>query len=116
MTGGPRLGDSFATQADRAAAEFSRLHRRSPEGVWSAPGRVNLIGEHTDYSDGFVLPFALPFRCAVAASPRTDGVLAVTSVGDDCHPQVARQRQSPAALLPGDCRRLHQKLCRMPTS
>ena len=33
-----------------------------------APGRVNLIGEHTDYNDGFVLPFALPQRTVVAAS------------------------------------------------
>jgi galactokinase len=37
-------------------------------GVWAAPGRVNLIGEHTDYNDGFVLPFALPQRTVVSAS------------------------------------------------
>jgi galactokinase len=36
--------------------------------VWSAPGRVNLIGEHTDYNEGFVLPFAIQYRTAVAAS------------------------------------------------
>ncbi|MFC5287751.1 galactokinase [Actinokineospora guangxiensis] len=94
------MGGGFPTQADRAAAAFSRQYGRSPEGVWSAPGRVNLIGEHTDYSDGFVLPFALPFRCAVAASPRTDGMLAVTSVGDDGHPQVARP-VAVADLEPG---------------
>ncbi|MDW5326420.1 galactokinase [Plantactinospora sp. KLBMP9567] len=40
-----------------------------PAGVWAAPGRVNLIGEHTDYNDGFVLPFALPQRTVVAAAP-----------------------------------------------
>jgi galactokinase len=37
-------------------------------GVWAAPGRVNLIGEHTDYNDGFVLPFALAQRTVVTAS------------------------------------------------
>ncbi|BBG02366.1 MULTISPECIES: galactokinase [Pseudonocardia] len=37
-------------------------------GAWFAPGRVNLIGEHTDYNDGFVLPFALPHRAVVTAS------------------------------------------------
>ncbi|MYR61583.1 galactokinase, partial [Streptomyces sp. SID625] len=39
---------------------FAELYGTAPEGVWAAPGRVNLIGEHTDYNDGFVMPFALP--------------------------------------------------------
>ncbi|MFL6142845.1 MAG: galactokinase [Labedaea sp.] len=77
------------SQADRAADEFRRLHGRAPAGVWSAPGRVNLIGEHTDYNDGYVLPFALPFRIAVAAAPRADGRLSITTVGDDGQPQRA---------------------------
>ena len=83
------LGTATYTVPARAAAEFERLHGRPPTGVWSAPGRVNLIGEHTDYNDGFVLPFALPYRIAVAASPRDDGMLAVTTVGDDGRPQQA---------------------------
>jgi galactokinase len=66
-----------------AAEAFRKVHRRAPAGVWSAPGRVNLIGEHTDYNDGFVLPFALPHRLAVAASAREDGKLNVASLGDD---------------------------------
>ncbi|WP_433270271.1 galactokinase [Actinosynnema sp. CS-041913] len=70
-------------QARRAAAAFEELRGVAPRGVWSAPGRVNLIGEHTDYNDGFVLPFALPHRTAVAASPRADGVLTVSTLGDD---------------------------------
>jgi galactokinase len=86
--------------AERAAAAFRELHGRAPAGVWSAPGRVNLIGEHTDYNDGFVLPFALPHRTAVAAAPRADGVLALTTVGDDGRPQQARP-VPVAELAPG---------------
>jgi galactokinase len=49
-------------------------------GIWAAPGRVNLIGEHTDYNDGFVMPFALAQRVTVAAAPRDDGTWTVTSL------------------------------------
>ncbi|HEV2782908.1 MAG TPA: galactokinase [Actinophytocola sp.] len=87
----------------RAAEEFRRLHGHAPAGVWSAPGRVNLIGEHTDYNDGFVLPFALPFRIAVAAAPRRDGLLAITTVGDDGVPQRA-EPVAVASLAPGSVR------------
>jgi galactokinase len=50
----------------RAAAGFSSAFGTEPAGLWAAPGRVNLIGEHTDYNDGYVLPFALPHRVVVA--------------------------------------------------
>jgi galactokinase len=53
----------------RAGSFFSRWYGHPQSLIWSAPGRVNLIGEHTDYNDGFVLPFALPHRTAVAARP-----------------------------------------------
>lgn len=43
-----------------------------PQGVWAAPGRVNLIGEHTDYNEGFVLPFALAQRALVAAARKDE--------------------------------------------
>ncbi|GIJ25877.1 galactokinase [Micromonospora qiuiae] len=55
--------------AARAAAGFQTVYATRPAGRWAAPGRVNLIGEHTDYNDGFVLPFALPLRTVVAAAP-----------------------------------------------
>ncbi|MGA8117246.1 MAG: galactokinase [Actinocatenispora sp.] len=46
---------------------LGELFDGEPDGVWFAPGRVNLIGEHTDYNDGFVLPFALAQRTTVTA-------------------------------------------------
>jgi galactokinase len=55
------------------AATFRDVYGTDPEGVWAAPGRVNLIGEHTDYNDGFVLPFALPQRVVAAAGRASDG-------------------------------------------
>jgi galactokinase len=55
------------------AATFRDVYGTDPEGVWTAPGRVNLIGEHTDYNDGFVLPFALPQRVVAAAGRASDG-------------------------------------------
>jgi len=61
-------------ERERDAHEaFERRHGRKPDTVWSAPGRANLIGEHTDYNDGFVLPFAIEQRVFVAAGRRTDG-------------------------------------------
>ncbi|MFI7585650.1 galactokinase [Spongisporangium articulatum] len=67
------------------AALFAEGVGRSPEGIWLAPGRVNVIGEHTDYSDGFVLPMALPQACRVAVARRADAVVRVASrqAGDE---------------------------------
>ncbi|MFI7414983.1 galactokinase [Streptomyces sp. NPDC049627] len=67
--------DTSAAVAER----FRELYGAEPEGVWAAPGRVNLIGEHTDYNDGFVMPFALPHTAVAAVSRRTDGVLRLHS-------------------------------------
>jgi galactokinase len=60
---------------------FANAYQRSPDVVWSAPGRANLIGEHTDYNDGFVLPFAIAERTEVAAARRGDETIMVASRG-----------------------------------
>jgi galactokinase len=69
--------------ADRAAGAFRDRFGAEPEGVWAAPGRVNVIGEHTDYNDGFVLPVALPHTTRAAVGRRRDGRLAFTSLRGD---------------------------------
>jgi galactokinase len=53
----------------RGAAAFVQQFNRKPRWITAAPGRVNLIGEHTDYSGGFVLPFAIDRHCYVVAAP-----------------------------------------------
>ncbi|MFC4033757.1 galactokinase [Streptomyces polygonati] len=62
---------------------FTEVFGRAPEGVWAAPGRVNLIGEHTDYNDGYVMPFALPHTTRAAVARRDDGLLRVHSADMD---------------------------------
>jgi galactokinase len=59
---------------------FQKVYGVAATGVVSAPGRVNLIGEHTDYNQGFVLPCALEFHTRVAFRPRADSRVQVTSL------------------------------------
>ncbi|APT90588.1 hypothetical protein CSPHI_05530 [Corynebacterium sphenisci DSM 44792] len=70
--------DDAAGAAD-AAALFRRAFGAEPAGVWAAPGRVNLIGEHVDYAGGICLPFALAQRTFAAVAPRADGRLRLVS-------------------------------------
>lgn len=63
----------------RTVQEFSRRHGRPPTWAASAPGRVNLVGEHTDYLGGLCLPIALPLATWVAAAPRDDASIALSS-------------------------------------
>ncbi|NED11768.1 galactokinase [Streptomyces sp. SID9124] len=60
-------------------ASFTELYGSAPEGIWAAPGRVNLIGEYTDFNDGFVMPLALPHTARAAVARRTDGELRLHS-------------------------------------
>lgn len=55
------------------STEFQERYSRAPESIARAPGRVNLIGEHTDYNDGFVLPIAVHLETTVLGATRTDG-------------------------------------------
>ncbi len=64
-----------AERADRLARTFRARVGRDPDGIWCAPGRVNLIGEHTDYNDGLVLPFAIDRQALAAVALRDDGRL-----------------------------------------
>lgn len=68
--------------AQRARALFAASFDLEPDGVWSAPGRVNLIGEHTDYNGGLCLPIALPHRTYVAVRRRDDDLVRLVSAQD----------------------------------
>ena len=64
---------------NRVLDTFRETFDGEPDGVWTAPGRVNLIGEHTDYNEGFVLPFAIDLAARVALRVRNDGVIRLFS-------------------------------------
>ena len=81
----PMTSATWTPAWDRADGErrardlFTATFGAAPDGVWSAPGRVNLIGEHTDYNDGLALPIALPHRTYAAVARRTDGLVRLVS-------------------------------------
>ncbi len=75
------MKDSPLLAKDRVQELFSEKYGHTPSVTARSPGRVNLIGEHTDYNEGFVLPIAIPFDTAIAASPETSPVIRVISEG-----------------------------------
>jgi galactokinase len=68
-----------STDASTLTARFQEVFAAAPDGVWQAPGRVNLIGEHTDYNEGFVLPFAIDKTAKVAVRVRSDSKVRLLS-------------------------------------
>jgi galactokinase len=60
---------------------FFEAFGHDPEGIWAAPGRLNIIGEFTDYNDGFVLPMAIEAVTTAAVARRHDDVIRVSSSG-----------------------------------
>lgn len=81
-----RVEPHWATLPDHAAevetvrAAFIEKYGVEPDGVWSAPGRLNLLGEYIDFLGGSCMPMPLPYRTYVAGRMRTDGVLRASSV------------------------------------
>ena len=65
--------------ARAATALFREVFEAEPDGVWYAPGRVNIIGEHTDYNGGLALPIALPHRAHLALRRRDDRIVRLVS-------------------------------------
>src|SRR3712207_2884803 len=90
-----RFGDAQRVQL---AQRFSHIFNASVTLVARAPGRVNLIGEHTDYNDGFVLPAAIDRAAYVAARPRSDRHLRLYSARMDATAELSLDDLQPDAV------------------
>ena len=88
-------GTTRETDLTTLRNRFAETYGRPAKVVVRSPGRVNLIGEHTDYNDGFVLPMATDMAFHVVAAPRDDDVLSATSVA-------LGQRAEVSLASPGD--------------
>ena len=62
------------TPVQKSQHIFTQKYNKQPELTVYAPGRVNIIGEHTDYNDGFVMPCAINYGTAIAGEKRTDHI------------------------------------------
>ena len=70
-------------QKEKVTAAYRQHFKENPSSIVTAPGRINLIGEHTDYSEGFVLPVAIDRNVMVAFTPRADNIIRVYSMDFD---------------------------------
>lgn len=83
---------------ERVTERFRQVVGGDPVGVWAAPGRVNIIGEHTDYNDGFALPMAIDHHTVVAVGLRGDGRVRVGSTLGDEVIDVALAECTPGSI------------------
>ena len=70
---------SASARARAVTERFRAVYGVDPHGIFRAPGRVNLIGEHTDYNDGFVMPAAIDFYSCAAIGERAERILSMYS-------------------------------------
>ncbi|MGD8174464.1 MULTISPECIES: galactokinase [Marinimicrobium] len=102
---------------NRVTEQFQTLFKRNPDFSYFAPGRVNLIGEHTDYNDGFVFPCAIEYGTYMAVGKRSDSVVRVVAgnFSQDCSEwsltdDIVRSEDSPwSNYLRGVCVALQEK-------
>ena len=94
MTAEPAAG---ASPRARVVAEFRRRYGTDAPFLARAPGRVNLIGDHTDYNDGFVLPMAIDRGVWIAFRPRDDRRVVARSLDFDEDVSFAVGRDAPSA-------------------
>ena len=83
---------------ESVAASFEQVYGFAPTGVWAAPGRVNLIGEHVDYNGGVMLPFAIDRDVRLAARLRDDGIFRASSAQQDGVVEVALDDVGPGTV------------------
>lgn len=84
-----------------SVSDFRSAFGRAPVVAWRAPGRVNLIGEHTDYNDGFVLPIAVHLGVRVLVAPRDDQRLRLLSAQKPSEPIIVDLRVARPGGVPG---------------
>lgn len=75
----PENGRNLSSIAER----HTKIYGKKPDGVFKAPGRVNLIGEHTDYNEGFVLPTPINQHCKISANTRKDQKIKIHALDFD---------------------------------
>jgi galactokinase len=85
-----------------ALAAFARTYGPGPVHAFRAPGRVNLVGEHTDYNHGFVLPVALDRDVLLLARPRPDGIVRLRNIEPEFAPRTFTIGPTIPAAPPGD--------------